>query len=76
MYMQQNFESCQGILRLEKKVGAKRLNLACKRALEYQMYRSSIVQSILEKGLESASEEPESIELPGHENIRGDEYYK
>jgi len=76
MYLQQNFESCQGVLRLEKKVGRERLELACKRALEYESYSSTRLQGILEKGLEEADDEPSIIELPGHDNIRGDQYYK
>jgi hypothetical protein len=76
MYLQQNFESCQGVLRLEKKVGKKRLELACKRALEYESYSSTRLQGILEKGLEEVEEEPFIIEIPGHDNIRGDQYYK
>lgn len=76
MYMQQNFDSCNGILRLESKVGPESLELACKRALEYQQYSSTAVHNILEKGLEKTDIDFESIELPDHENIRGNNYYK
>ena len=74
--MQQNFDSCNGILRLESKVGPESLELACKRALEYQQYSSTAVHNILEKGLEKTDIDLESIELPDHENIRGNNYYK
>ncbi len=76
MYLQQNYESCQGILRLEKKVGASRLEMACQRALEYQIYSSTMVQNILEKGLEQSPADEAAALLPGHENIRGNKYYK
>jgi len=75
-YLEQNYQSCQGILLLERKVGPERLELACKRALEYQVYNYKMIQSILEKGLEKAGEETKVIRLPGHENIRGNQYYK
>jgi transposase len=75
-YLEHNYQSCQGILLLERKVGRERLELACKRALEYEVYNYKMVQSILEKGLEQAKEETRVIRLPGHENIRGNQYYK
>lgn len=75
-YLEHNYQSCQGIILLERKVGRERLELACKRALEYQVYNYKMVQSILEKGLEKAGEETKVIRLPGHENIRGNQYYK
>ncbi len=75
-YLEHNYQSCQGILLLERKVGRERLELACKRALEYEVYNYKMVQSILEKGLEQAKEETKVIRLPGHENIRGNQYYK
>ena len=74
---EQSYKSCMGILHLAKKVGNKRLNNACKRALDYHAYNYKIIQQILEKGWDQVDSESESsLELPFHKNIRGREYYK
>ncbi|MBT7465902.1 MAG: IS21 family transposase [Bacteroidetes bacterium] len=75
-YLEHNYQSCQGILQLRKKVGSERLDLACRRALDYGVYNYKMVLSILEKGLEQPGEETKVIRLPGHNNIRGNKYYK
>ena len=76
LYLEQNFQSCQGILQLSRKVGPQRLEMACKRALAYDKPSYTTIQTILEKGLEKAGEETKIIKLPGHDNIRGNTYYK
>jgi hypothetical protein len=74
---EQAYKSCMGVLSLEKKVGKERLVNACKRALDYNIYNYKIVQNILEKGLDSLPDEPPADkDLPGHQNIRGKEYYQ
>ncbi len=76
LYLEQNFQSCHGILQLSRKVGNERLERACKRALAYDRPSYTTIQTILEKGLEKANEETKIIKLPGHDNIRGKKYYK
>lgn len=74
---EQAYKSCMGILSLAKKVGKERLTRACGRALEYGIYNYMIVQSILEKGLDTLDHRATEEEgLPEHENIRGKEYYQ
>ena len=74
---EQNYKSCLGILSFAKKVGKERLNNACKRGLEYEVYNYRIIQSILEKGLDKLDESAsEPRELPAHKNIRGKKYYQ
>lgn len=76
---EQAYKSCMGVLSFAKKVGNQRLINACKRALEYGVYNYKIIQNILEKGLDNLYEETtdeSQLKLPGHENIRGDRYYK
>ena len=74
---EQAYKSCMGVLSLEKKVGKERLINACKRALDFNIYNYKIVQSILEKGLDTMPEEPlNNKQLPKHQNIRGKEYYQ
>ena len=74
---EQAYKSCMGVLSFVKKVGARRLIYACKRAIEYNMYNYKTVQTILEKGLDQIDDEnlfEQSI--PEHGNIRGKDYYK
>ena len=74
---EQAYKSCVGILGFAKKVGNDRLIKACQRALGYEMYNYKIIQRILEKGLDKETEEEtEHLEMPSHDNIRGEEYYK
>lgn len=74
---EQAYKSCVGILSFAKKVGNERLIKACQRALDYGVYNYKIIQNILQKGLDKNTEdENESLEMPPHENIRGQEYYQ
>ena len=74
---EQAYKSCVGILSFAKKAGNERLIKACQRALGYGIYNYKTIQKILEKGLDS-NEEPESeqLQMPLHDNIRGEEYYQ
>lgn len=72
------YGKCLGLLRLAKKCGNDRLELACGRALKLQAISYRSVKNILEKGLESAElpQEIEELHLPlFHENVRGSGYY-
>lgn len=74
---EQAYKSCVGILSFAKKVGNERLIKACQRALDYGVYNYKIIQNILEKGLDkNTGDETEPLEMPPHENIRGQEYYQ
>lgn len=74
---EQAYKSCIGILGFAKKVGNDRLIKACQRAIGYEMYNYKIIQRILEKGLDKQTdEENEQLEMPLHDNIRGEEYYQ
>ena len=65
------------IISLAKKYGDVRVNNACKRALSFNIYKYKAVKNILDKGLDSTSEEKAfEQKLPLHENIRGAGYYK
>ena len=48
-----NLRAAQGILALEKKYGAQRLEAACQRALDFHNPRYRTVKSILQKGLDA-----------------------
>lgn len=73
----QTYRRCLGLLRLAKRFGNDRLELACDRALKLRATGYRSVKNILEKGLESA-EIPENneVSLPlFHDNVRGSHYY-
>jgi transposase len=74
---EQAYKSCQGVLSFAARAGYKRLNEACKRAMQYGDYSYHTIRIILEKGYDKTipDEEPPSSEVPSHQNIRGKEYY-
>jgi len=77
-YPQQAYNTCMGILNLEKKYGATRLNKACKRALSFGMCSYRRIHNILKQGLEEDSQpqlELHTQPLRAHENVRGSDYY-
>ena len=73
---EQGFRSCLGLMRLERRYGAARLNAACARALLLQAYSYKSVQSILKHHLEdqeTAFLQP--LVTVAHANLRGSTYY-
>lgn len=78
---EQGYRSCLGIIGLEKRFGAERLEAAALRALEIQARNYPSVKSILEKGLDkvpvpkSFRQNDEGREPIDHVNIRGSRYY-
>jgi len=74
---EQGFRSCLGILRLERRYGAPRLEAAALRALEIGARNYPSIKSILEKGLDSQPlRTRHSTDEPiAHGNIRGSQYY-
>lgn len=73
---EQAYKSCVGILSFARKVGHERLIKACQRALGYGLYNYKTIQQILEKGLDQQSDEEQPLQMPLHDNIRGEEYYQ
>jgi transposase len=71
------FRSCLGVLRLEGKYGAARLEAACARSLAAGGRSYGSVRSILERGLDGVAEARDAAAPPGlaHENLRGATYY-
>ncbi|MBN1630449.1 MAG: IS21 family transposase [Thermoleophilia bacterium] len=74
------YRSCLGLLRLGKQCGNDRLEAACARALHIGAYSYKSVQSILQRGLDKqplpSPKQPETLQLPWHENLRGPDYYQ
>lgn len=75
---EQAFKSCMGILGFAKKVGNDRLIKACQRALGYGAYNYKTIQKILERELDlrDAPDETDQLQMPFHDNIRGENYYQ
>ncbi len=74
---EQGFRSALGVLRLEKRYGADRLELACARSLAIHSLSYKSVASILQHGLEQRPLSPEpSRANPSHPNVRGPNYYQ
>jgi transposase len=73
---EQGYRSCLGILRLEKRFGAERLEAACVRALDAGARSYRHVESILKHGLDRVAAEGDgTLVSRSHENVRGREYY-
>lgn len=74
---EQGYRSCLGILRLEKRYGRERLEVACARAFAVGARSFRHVDSILKHGLDRVSVEREKPFVSvDHENIRGAQYYQ
>ena len=75
---EQAYRACLGILGSAKKVGDERLIKACQRALGYGLYNYKTIQNILDKGLDKQDTPTESdqLQMPFHDNIRGENYYQ
>jgi transposase len=73
---EQGYKACLGVLSLEKKYTAARLDKACARALFYRNHSYSGVKKILEKGLDGLTEATAPARNnETHGNIRGEKYY-
>jgi transposase len=74
---EQGFRSALGVMRLEKKYGAARLEDACARSLDLRAFSYKSVASILQHGLD---QQPLRRESPRtrvtHHNLRGPNYYQ
>jgi len=74
---QQAYRSCLGILRLADRYGAERLEAACRRALPAGILTYKGIKNILDAKLDQVEpEEPTPAITTGHENIRGQDYYR
>ena len=74
---EQGFRLSLGLMRLGRRFSGERLEAACVRALALSSYSYRTVKNILSAGLDRVvlEEDTESRPRPGHENIRGANYY-
>ncbi len=75
-YPEQNYKTCQGILALEKKHGASRLNEVCAYVLEANTISYNYIKRLCESLHFGASLPHPQTQLPLHANIRGPEGYQ
>jgi transposase len=76
---EQGYRSCLGLLRLSRRDGAARLEAACARALAVGARSYRHVDSILKHGLDRLPPLEPVAPLPlapGHEHLRGRDYYE
>lgn len=77
IYIEQNYKACFGMLMLQKKYGAPRLEAACSRALRGSRVNYTMIKNILERGLDKQL--PlfnDQNNIPSHDNIRGKDNYQ
>ncbi|HEV2136344.1 MAG TPA: hypothetical protein VGR47_19105 [Terracidiphilus sp.] len=71
------YRSALGVIRLERRYGAERLEAASTRAVRLKLYRFQSVESMLKSG-QDKDPLPELVPIPfpvQHENLRGPDYY-
>lgn len=76
IYIEQNYKACFGMLMLQKKFGAERVESACARALQGTRVNYTMIKNILERGLDKLSSIHPSLFISDHENIRGKDHYQ
>jgi transposase len=75
IYMEQNYKACFGMLMLEKRYGAGRLEAACTLALTGMRVNYTMIKNILTAGMDKQIVIPIEKSLPMHDNIRGPQHY-
>ncbi len=70
-----SLRSALGVIRLNKRYPAARVEAACKKALNFSLYRYRNVKNILDKNLDNDFIEKKIEKTIAHENIRGAKYY-
>ncbi len=74
--MEQNYKACFGMLMLQKKYTASRLEAACQRASNGSRINYTMIRNILQKGLDKQALLFDNNPLPKHDNVRGSDHYK
>jgi hypothetical protein len=76
VYMEQNYKSCFGMLRLKDRYDAARLNAAWGLALTGSRINYTIIKNILGSGMDKLISDRPVKPLPAHTNIRGPQHYQ
>ena len=76
IYIEQNYKACYGMLMLQKKYSAPRLEAACSRALQGTRVNYTMIKNILERNLDKQLTLLNEHIIPAHGNIRGKDHYQ
>ena len=74
-YPQLGFRTCQGLLRLSKRYGPERIEIACEKAVRMGGFAYRTLESLLVHRLDQFERAPAKEQKVVHLNIRGAEYY-
>lgn len=79
-YPEINYKRAMGVIQLHKSYGTERLEKACKRAVDADIFSYQRLKNILKNGLDHMEPEPEGqstqSHIPRHANTRGAQHYK
>ena len=76
IYIEQNYKACFGMLMLEKRYGASRLEAACKLALTGMRITYTQIKNMLQASMDKQIQLTIEKPLPAHDNIRGANHYQ
>jgi len=75
-FVEQTYKACIGLKQLAEIYGHDRFEAACKRALSGSRVNYGIIKNILKNNLDKLqSQQLKIFDIPGHENIRGPQFY-
>lgn len=74
-YPENQYRTCEGLLRLYRQSDPDDFARACTVAMEYGMLSYKKVEGIIKSGAQHAQPPAQDKPLPGHGNIRGRDYY-
>lgn len=76
---EQGYRACLGIMRLSRDHAPQRVEAACRRALAFNICSYQSIKSILKTKLDQEplpnQEDPATLPVRGHKNVRGESYY-
>ncbi len=75
-YPEQQYRTCDGLLRLQRNSDTEKFEKACLMAIEYQRYSYTFVTNILKNKMTDAPDQMVEQPLPVHINVRGKKYYE
>lgn len=74
-YPEQLYRSCDGLFSLHRNTSADTFEKACTMAIEYGNYSYGFIQNVIKNKMTEYVDSSSEQKLPGHENIRGKNYY-
>lgn len=76
IHEQQAYNSCLGVLRLAGRFSNERLEQAALRCQQVQKASYGMLERILKRNLDQATDQADTVSLPQHDNIRGADNYQ